>query len=145
MSMSMSIDPKVVELVSALLISEEGESLCSYLDGGRVWTVGIGHTGPDVHAGIVITDEQAVAVLMADESGIFEAIAKQDELLRVKTGRFATAGYVSFGFNCGLGALHSVFRGEAQIGHYIHDHLGIVEKGLVRRRRLELALIAADS
>ena len=49
--------------------SFEGLSLVSYPDpatGGEPWTIGYGHTGPDVHPGLTITQEQAEELLMQD-------------------------------------------------------------------------------
>lgn len=37
----------------------EGCRLSAYADQGGVWTVGYGHTGPGVHAGLTITQDQA--------------------------------------------------------------------------------------
>src|SRR6185312_5241795 len=50
----------------ALTKSFEGLQLSAYPDQGGVWTVGYGHTGPDVHAGLTITRQQADMFLHAD-------------------------------------------------------------------------------
>ena len=47
----------------------EGCKLNAYPDpgtGGAPWTIGYGHTGPDVHPGLTITQEQAEKLLMQD-------------------------------------------------------------------------------
>jgi lysozyme len=44
----------------------EGLRLKAYLDTVGVWTIGYGHTGPEVHEGLVWTNEQAEAQLDAD-------------------------------------------------------------------------------
>jgi lysozyme len=45
----------------------EGLNLSAYWDEtGKVWTIGWGHTGPEVHAGLTITHAQAVALLQKD-------------------------------------------------------------------------------
>lgn len=46
--------------------TEEGDRLKAYQDQGGVWTIGCGHTGPDVYPGLVITHAQEVALLHAD-------------------------------------------------------------------------------
>lgn len=45
---------------------EEGLSLVAYRDQGGVYTIGYGHTGPEVHVGLVWTLEQAEAALLLD-------------------------------------------------------------------------------
>jgi lysozyme len=55
--------------VKTMLEQEEGRRHQAYPDpltGGDPWTIGIGHTGPDVHEGTVWTDQQIDAVFMAD-------------------------------------------------------------------------------
>lgn len=52
-----------------MLRADEGERLTAYPDpltGGAPWTVGIGHTGPEVHQGIRITPAQSAAYLEGD-------------------------------------------------------------------------------
>lgn len=46
--------------------SDEGLRTTAYQDDGGVWTIGWGHTGPEVHKGLVWTREQCVAALKAD-------------------------------------------------------------------------------
>lgn len=48
---------------------DEGLRLAAYpdpLSHGPPWTIGYGHTGPDVHEGLVWTEDQADAALQAD-------------------------------------------------------------------------------
>lgn len=44
----------------------EGLKLQAYRDTNGVWTIGFGHTGADVHAGLVWTRDQAIAALVHD-------------------------------------------------------------------------------
>lgn len=44
----------------------EGCVLVAYKDQGGVWTIGWGHTGPEVHEGLVWSQEQADAMLLQD-------------------------------------------------------------------------------
>lgn len=46
--------------------NEEGLRLSAYQDQGGVWTIGYGHTGIDVHAGLVIDMAQAIALMRQD-------------------------------------------------------------------------------
>jgi lysozyme len=50
----------------AQLIDEEGRKYNAYLDTLGYPTIGVGHKGPDVHLGMVWTDEQIDAALNAD-------------------------------------------------------------------------------
>ncbi|MBX3482557.1 glycoside hydrolase family protein [Phenylobacterium sp.] len=59
------IDPQLI----ADLKRDEGLRLRAYpdpLSGGAPWTIGYGHTGPEVRQGLAWTEAQAEAVLMAD-------------------------------------------------------------------------------
>lgn len=53
----------------AAIEAEEGRRLHAYPDpltGAEPWTIGVGHTGPEVHEGLTWTDQQATAALKAD-------------------------------------------------------------------------------
>ena len=64
--MPLSKDYKYSQAGMALTESGEGFSSRAYRDTGGVWTIGYGHTGPEVHAGLVWTHSQAVDALLAD-------------------------------------------------------------------------------
>lgn len=49
-----------------LLRRLENCKLTAYQDGAGVWTIGVGHTGPDIREGLVWTQEQADAALDLD-------------------------------------------------------------------------------
>jgi lysozyme len=49
-----------------MTMTEEGLRLTAYPDAVGVWTIGWGHTGPEVHEGLVWTREQAVEALKKD-------------------------------------------------------------------------------
>lgn len=60
-----AVDPQLV----ADLKRDEGLRLEAYpdpLSGGDPWTIGYGHTGPEVRQGVVWTEAQAEAALIAD-------------------------------------------------------------------------------
>lgn len=48
------------------LKAEEGLRLTSYKDVGGIWTIGYGHTGPEVRSGMIINEVQATHYLMKD-------------------------------------------------------------------------------
>lgn len=50
----------------AALAQREGRRNEAYQDTQGIWTIGVGHTGPEVHPGLVWTDEQVDAALSAD-------------------------------------------------------------------------------
>ena len=55
-------DPQLVEQLKI----DEGLRLSAYLDTVGVWTIGYGHTGPEVKPGLVWTEAQAEAALIED-------------------------------------------------------------------------------
>jgi lysozyme len=129
--------PTTQDLAGALLAIFEGPNirLAAYQDSGGVWTIGRGHTGPEVVEGLECTYEQAMAWLASDEAPLFALLSG------VPTIR--AAALASFGFNCGRGALKNVLAGADAIDNPRHttDKHGIVQPGLVARRRLEKMLI----
>lgn len=62
MPINMDYDESGMEVTQ----SDEGLRLHAYQDSGGVWTIGWGHTGPDVHEGLVWTRAQALAALRED-------------------------------------------------------------------------------
>ncbi len=128
----------------------EGLRLTAYQDVAGVWTVGFGHTGPDVHAGMTITQAEADALLRKD---LASAVATVNSEAKVPLTQNQFDALVDFCFNAGSGNfLHSTLlrdvnhcdfaAAEAQFGLWVHAG-GKVEPGLVRRRQAEAALFAA--
>lgn len=62
MPIDMPEDPESL----ALTKRSEGCSLKAYQDLGGVWTIGYGHTGPEVHEGLTWTQEQCDDALKED-------------------------------------------------------------------------------
>lgn len=59
----------------ALLKGNEGCNLNAYWDGlGKCWTIGWGHTGPDVHPGLMWGQDHADWVLLNDASWAVDAV-----------------------------------------------------------------------
>jgi lysozyme len=133
----------------ALTRSFEGLRLNSYQDCGGIWTIGYGHTGPEVHEGQRISELEAEALLRADLS---TAIACVHRAVRVKIDQNQFDALVDFCFNTGRGnflkssLLRYVNLGEfasavIQLGLWVHAG-GEIVPGLVRRRAAEAALFA---
>lgn len=110
----------------------EGLRLIAYQDPGGVWTIGYGHT-KGVVPGMRCTPEEARAWFAEDSKALFQEVADIPLL--------EAAAYVSFGYNCGLGALRKLLHGKITFKDRIRDRRGNVLPGLVSRRELEQALV----
>lgn len=88
----------------------EGFKPMAYRDIGGVWTIGYGHTGPDVTEALIITQQMATALLEADVRK-FE-ICVENALHRDVTQQQFDA-MVSLAFNVGCNA----FRNSTLLKH----------------------------
>jgi GH24 family phage-related lysozyme (muramidase) len=131
----------------------EGCRLTAYPDpasGGDPWTIGYGHTGPEVKPGLTISQEQAERWLLED---VTEAETAIDALIQPPCGLTVRQreALVSFCFNLGAHAvtgstLRRRLNGGAPVAQVLREELprwvrgpeGPIE-GLVNRRRAELA------
>lgn len=139
----------------ALIEQAEGCRLTAYPDpgsGGDPRTIGSGHTGPDVHEGLTITQAQADALLRQDLARFERGVAALVAGHATTQGQFDAM--VSFAFNLGIGALagSSLLRlhrqgafgaAAAEFGKWTHAG-GRVLPGLVRRRAAEAALYRGE-
>ena len=85
----------------------EGVRLTAYPDpatGGDPWTIGYGHTGPEVHSGMTITQEQAENYLMQD---VAKAASDVNAKVTVEITQNEFDALVDFAFNCGCGNLNN--------------------------------------
>lgn len=129
----------------------EGCQLEAYLCPAGVWTIGWGHTGPEVRRGVRWSQQQADAALIAD---LREAHAGMLQALPMAAGSASPrqAALTSWVFNVGAGAAaDSTLRKRLAAGEdpatVIREELprwnkggaGVLE-GLVRRRAAEVAL-----
>ena len=122
----------------------EGCRLSAYLCPAGKWTIGVGHTGPEVHQGQTITEEQAMALLHKD---LAWAEAAVERLITVPLTDNQFAALVSFTFNVGAAALEkSTLRQHLNAGDYdaVPEQLmrwirskGKILNGLVARRQGE--------
>lgn len=130
---------------------DEGDVLTAYPDpgtGGAPWTIGYGHTGPDVYPGLVITQEQANALLLADlkkfQTGVEAALSG------ATTQNCQFSAMVSLSYNIGLGnfggssvlRLHKMGQYQQAADSFLlwDKAAGRVLPGLVRRRHQEREL-----
>lgn len=137
----------------ALTEQFEGCELTAYQDQVGVWTIGYGHTGPDVTPGLTITQDQAQSLLAHDVLGAATCVNK---VVTVQIAQEEFDALVDFVFNLGAGAFTgSTLLKELNAGNFSAaasqfdswDHAGgAVVAGLLRRRQAETALFStADS
>jgi lysozyme len=134
----------------AIIKKFEGLELQAYLCPAGKWTVGWGHTGPDVHSGLVISEAKAEQLLRGDLDRFEPAVSK---LAPVSTdGQFSAL--VSFAFNLGEESLRtSTLRRMHNEGEHAKAALQFARwnkarvngklkalSGLTRRRAAEAAL-----
>jgi lysozyme len=81
----------------AIIKESEGLRLEAYSDGTR-WFIGYGHSGPDVRAGMRITEAQAGALLREDVRGCERAVA---DVVKVKLNSNEFSALVSLCYNLG--------------------------------------------
>jgi lysozyme len=128
----------------------EGCRLSAYADQGGVWTIGYGHTGPGVHAGLTITQEQADIFLQSDIAG---SVACVNKLVTANISQSQFDALVDFTFNLGCASLASStllryvntgdFAGAAN-EFQRWDHIGnIIVPGLLRRRQAEAQMFSS--
>ena len=131
----------------------EGCCLEAYPDpatGAEPWTIGYGHTGPEVHPGMTITQEEADAMLREDA----EKVAKQiTPMVHVSLSQEEFDALVCFVFNVGIGNFaKSTLLKKLNAGDYegAADELpkwnkaaGKVMAGLTKRRNAERELFNA--
>lgn len=131
----------------------EGCRLTSYVCPSGILTIGIGHTGTDVHSGQTITDAEATALLRKDLDQFEKAVSS---LITIPLTQAQFDALVSFAFNCGAGALEeSTLRkrlnnkedpnkvAKEELPKWVKGSNGPLP-GLVRRRDAEIKLFCAD-
>jgi lysozyme len=138
-----SINQKGLDLIKKF----EGLVLTAYRDPVGIWTIGYGHTGPEVGPGDVITRAQAESLLKRDLLRFENAVRS---LVKVPVNSNQFSALVSFTYNVGSGALAQStllallnqrnYQGAAnQFPRWVNGGGGPLP-GLVRRRNEERAL-----
>lgn len=140
--------PKTNPAGLAIIKASEGDVLRAYWDRyGQVWTIGYGHTGPDVGPGLAITQERAEELLESDlertEKGVNSLCARA-----ISSNQFSAL--VSFAYNEGLEQLaESTLMHLVNAGHFAEAANqfsfwiyagGVILPGLITRRAKEQAL-----
>ena len=86
-----------------LTVASEGLQLTAYPDpgsGGAPWTIGVGHTGPDVTEGMTITKDEAYDLLRKDIKSASDAVKR---FVTVQLNQNQFDALTDFVFNVGLG------------------------------------------
>ena len=128
----------------------EGLRLTAYPDpgtGGAPWTIGYGHTGPDVHPGLTITQQQAENLLARDIQTASDAV---NRLVKYHLKQEEFDALVDFTYNCGAGNLKiSTLLKKVNAGDMVGASKefakwnlanGHILQGLVNRRQAEMRL-----
>lgn len=116
---------------------------------GKPWTIGWGHTGPEVVKGLVWTQAQADAAFLVDVARFERAVAR---LVTVPLNQGQFDALVLFAYNVGAAALNSStllrllnagdYEGASKQFARWNKNDGKVMRGLVRRRAAEECLFA---
>ena len=114
--MSLSIEPELIQQVKR----DEGLRLKAYWDPiGKVWTIGDGHTGPDVGPDTVWTRQQADAACLMD---LNEAADEVDQAFpwAEQMGVIRWSVLVNMAFNMGIERLAEfhMMLAAAQAGNF---------------------------
>lgn len=148
----MKTSPRGIELIKQF----EGLELEAYQDIAGIWTIGYGHTGPDVEPGMRISEREAEALLRRDLKSREDAV---DRFSNVDLNQNEFDALVSFVYNVGaeayrrstarrllnrnnrLGAADALtWWNKATIGGVLRE-----VAGLTRRRAAERALFLTPS
>ena len=133
-----------------LITSYEGCYTKAYWDKyGRVWTIGYGHTGPDVFEGKTISNAEADELLKKDLIE-FESYVNNKAFVPFKLNQNQFDALVSFTYNMGQGNLKKLVavRNMTQIADELLEYKcskGKVLKGLLRRRTEERKLFLSGN
>ena len=140
----MKTSDKGIELIERY----EGLRLTTYkcVSTEKYYTIGYGHYGADVKAGMQITKAQAEAYLRQDLATAEAAVSKYCNGFTPNQNQYDAL--VSFTYNCGAGNLRKLVTGRtvATVAEKITQYNksgGKVLAGLVRRRTEEKALFLA--
>lgn len=131
----------------ALVFKYEGFIDHTYKDVVGVNTIGYGHTGPDVKAGMRISVNEAKSLALIDYQKHWNGIAKY---IKVNISQYEAEAYTSFAYNVGVNNFkNSTLLKKLNKGKYV-EACGELKKwvyaggkklnGLVKRREEEYKL-----
>ena len=134
----------------ALTRQFEGLHLTAYADQAGIWTIGYGHTGPGIHAGLAVSHEQAETLLAGD---VARAATCVNRLVTASISQNQFDALVDFAFNLGpAGLASSTLLRNVNAGDFasaaaqflLWDHIcGVIIPGLLRRREAEAKLFSS--
>lgn len=139
--LKMKINEKGLQLLKLF----EGRKLQAYQDQGGKWTIGYGHTGPEVIKGLVWSPEEAEQAL---ENDLRKRVYPLWDFVIEQINDNQWSALCSLCFNVGLTAvknsntLRLINEGrDPSIEWLGFSHInGVSNAGLLRRRKAELAL-----
>lgn len=128
----------------------EGERLHAYKDIVGIWTIGFGHTGPEVHEGQHISHDEAIALLHEDLRK-FEECVDTHVAVTVDQNEFDALVCLCYNIGCGafknstlMDLLNHGSKDAAAQQFLRWDRAGGKEvAGLLRRREAERELFLA--
>lgn len=134
-----------LEYAAKFVAEWEGLLLHAYQDSGGIWTIGYGHTGPEVGPGDTTTSKKALRQLTSDLREASRAVERNVHVPLTTRERIAC---ISFVFNIGEGGLQeSSFlkylnqgkkrKASNRLLLWVKDDHGTTLLGLLRRRRAE--------
>ena len=130
----------------------EGLRLTAYQDSVGVWTIGYGHTGPEVKKGMTITQAQADSYLQSDLNKFTNCV---NTYITARLNPNQVGALISWSYNVGCGNLQSsTLRRRMNAGEtpntVAREELpkwvkagGQTLPGLVRRRNAEVAFFTS--
>jgi lysozyme len=144
--MTLQVGPRARALVEHF----EGLNLHAYPDSGKIPTIGYGATGPDVSMGMTWTLAQCDARLATDLARFAAYVVpllKGSPTTPAQFGALVSAAYNAGPGNLAKSPMLAAHRvgdnadaAKSWLDWHIHDHLGHVEPGLIRRRAAESSL-----
>jgi lysozyme len=139
----------VPSIAAAFVAEHEGLRLESYADPGGAWTVGYGHTGPEVHAGLRVTPSRARAWLAEDlrtAAARLQGVVERGAIEALSEGQYSAL--ISFVFNLGADPKWTIWKrvnarcfDAVPVEMMRFDRVGRTRlAGLTARRAAEVAL-----
>lgn len=136
----MATDAEILTIAIPQLERDEDKRNAAYLDSKGIPTIGVGHTGREVHLGLVWTDGQIAAALHEDVDTVLEGL---DSAIAWWRGLDAVraAVFVNIGFNAGVHGLLKFPKmlGHAEAGDYDGAAAEILNSEIAPLRRQRLA------